>query len=54
MAIIKRGDDQPVISYYGDDGEEQKCPHCGRPMVIIAMDKDDNKLVCEHCDEEIE
>lgn len=51
MAIVKLGDAQPVLSYYGDDGKEETCSKCGCLLVILAMDNDDNKLVCE-CDEE--
>ena len=51
MAIIKTGDDMPVLKYYGTDGKEETCSRCHRPLVVLAVDNNDNKLVCE-CDDE--
>lgn len=52
MAIVKRGDDMPVVGYYGDDcgGEAMMCPKCGNKLVVIAIDANDNNLICDLCD----
>ena len=51
MAFIKTGDEMPIQSIYKADGEQQTCDKCGKTLVIVAMDNEDNKLVCE-CDAE--
>ena len=54
MAIVKHGDNMPVLSYYDVDGEEKTCPKCGHKLVVVAVEGQNNKLVCESCDEEDE
>jgi len=54
MAIVKRGDNKPIESFYDTDGDEAKCPRCGSKLIVIAMDDQDNKLVCTHCEDEDE
>ncbi len=51
MAIVKTGDDIPVLSYIDEDGKDITCPKCGRKIIVVAIDSDDNKLVCT-CDED--
>ncbi|KKM70080.1 hypothetical protein LCGC14_1444320 [marine sediment metagenome] len=50
MAIVKRGNDMPVVSYYGNDGDAMMCPKCGNKLVVIAIDANDNNLICDICD----
>jgi len=49
MAFKKIGDASPVLGYY-NDGVGEKCPKCGRSLVFVAIDQDNNKLICEKCD----
>jgi len=51
MAIIKRGDNMPVLSYLDDEGKEVVCSECGCKLVVVAIDDQNNKLICEACDE---
>ena len=48
----KTGDNQPIESFYDTDGSEERCPVCGNKLVAIAMDDQENQLVCTHCDDE--
>jgi ssDNA-binding Zn-finger/Zn-ribbon topoisomerase 1 len=50
MAFKKVGDASPILGYYDADGVGEKCPKCGKNLIIIAIDQDHNKLVCECCD----
>ena len=50
MAIIKTGDNQPIVNYYDDDGETMMCSKCGSKLVVVAMEADNNNLVCDLCD----
>ena len=50
MAFKKTGDALPVLEYYDDDGIEQKCPKCGRGLIVISAEQNNNKLICECCD----
>lgn len=43
----KYGDDTPVESYIDEDGEDIKCPKCGKKLTMVAIDSDDNNLVCD-------
>jgi len=52
MAIVKHGDNMPVLSYMDSDGNEVVCPKCGSKLVVVAVEDQDNKLVCESCDED--
>lgn len=50
MAIFKTGDAQPIKRFYDEDGNEMKCPRCGRTMVVVAIKDGNNEPVCEECD----
>lgn len=50
MAIIKRGDDMPIKGIFDADGEEQTCPTCGDKLLVIAVEGNNNKLVCSSCE----
>lgn len=52
MAIIKRGDAQPIVDVYDSEGEAQKCSSCGSKLVVIAIEDQDNRLICECCDDD--
>jgi len=52
MAIFKTGDLHPIESVYDSEGETQKCAKCGSKLVVIAIEGNDNKLVCECCENE--
>jgi hypothetical protein len=52
MAIIKTGDDMPVLSYIDEDGSEIFCDKCGKKLVIVSVGSDHNKLVCDHSNDE--
>jgi hypothetical protein len=46
----KYGDDTPIVSYIDEDGEEEFCPKCGKKITTVAIDSENNTLVCD-CDE---
>ena len=46
----KTGDNMPILSCYDSDGEKKECPNCGRQLIVIAIEEEDNKLLCEYCD----
>jgi hypothetical protein len=50
MAFIKIGDEKPIIDFYDDNIKERFCPTCGKKLIIIAIEKDENKLICESCE----
>ncbi|HEC63735.1 MAG TPA: hypothetical protein ENI23_00410 [bacterium] len=50
MVFKKTGDAMPVLAYYGKDGEREECSKCGEKLIVVAIDADDNKLVCGFCD----
>jgi len=50
MAFRKTGDAMPVLAYYDKDGDKEKCPKCGSKLVVVAVEAEDNELVCENCD----
>lgn len=50
MSFIKVGDESPIIDYFDDNGKEQFCAKCGKKLVLIAIDNEDNKFVCKDCD----
>ena len=54
MAFFKTGDASTVIHYYGDDGEPITCDSCGRDLIVIAIDNEDNRLICECCNPSID
>lgn len=47
MAFFKIGDAQPINSII-NDGQEQVCHKCDKPLITIAFDEDDNAhAVCD-------
>ena len=50
MAFIKRGDDIPILEYFDDDGKQEICPKCGAKLIVVALNGENNKLVCQNCD----
>lgn len=49
MAIIKHGDESPVVNYFDQD-KEVICPHCGKKLTAILIDENDNRLICLACE----
>lgn len=55
MAIYKTGDENPVINYVDLANDETTvCASCGRDLIVIAMDENHNRLVCEICDFDVD
>jgi hypothetical protein len=52
MAFVKIGDPSPVIEYYDNEGEKKICTKCGKELVVVALDRNNNTLICEDCDDE--
>jgi hypothetical protein len=50
MALIKTGDNKPIIACYDSSGKKQVCPKCGKPLVVVAIDGSTNDLICEECE----
>jgi hypothetical protein len=50
MAFIKTGDAETILGHFDCDGELQVCPKCGNKLTIIAIDGENNQLICEDCD----
>ena len=50
MAFVKHGDEQPIESVYGNDGQEKICKKCKKPMTVIAVEAAGLGLKCT-CDD---
>ena len=46
MAFIKNGDSNPVLNCYDVD-EKLVCLKCKKPKTVIALEDDENKIICE-------
>jgi ssDNA-binding Zn-finger/Zn-ribbon topoisomerase 1 len=43
----KYGDPEPIKSFYDDNLELQTCDECGKPLTIVALDNDNNEILCK-------
>lgn len=50
MAFVKHGDDGKIVTFFDDNGNIPYCPSCGKKLVVMAIEKDENKLICSDCD----
>ncbi len=48
MALIKTGDDMPVLSYYEDE-KPLICEVCKKPKIVVALKNDEQEIICD-CD----
>jgi hypothetical protein len=55
MGFVKVGDNVPVSGYIDVEGEVAECPECNKPLVVVAVDEDNNvNLVCKCKNPELE
>jgi hypothetical protein len=50
MSFIKIGDKMKILDIYDCNIKEGFCPECGKKLTVIAVDSDENKLICEDCE----
>ena len=50
MGFTKTGDAQPILNYYDSNVKVQHCLTCGKKLTLIAIDADENRLICADCD----
>jgi len=50
MALVKVGDEQPILGCYNSEGEKQICPDCGTNLSTLCVDGKAHRLMCKNCD----
>lgn len=47
MAFVKVGDPTPIKGFYDENLELKVCDKCGKPLTVVALDGENNDVLCK-------